>query len=131
RLSQLLSRLLDSARLDAGAVVYDVRLIDLNRVAEQAYGDVEARLADPGLRGELQLCRQSCEVYGDADWLGQVVSNLLDNAIKISPRGSEICLRVEAGQDQTRWRGLAAMEGVSSWAVLSVEDRGPGVPDED
>jgi signal transduction histidine kinase len=55
------------------------------------------------------------EISGDEDRLAQVLTNLVDNALKYTPRGAEICL------------GLTRQDG---WARLSVADTGEGIPPE-
>jgi len=56
------------------------------------------------------------EIWGDTDMLRRVVANLLSNAIKYSPPGSPIQIRGWTDQDQ---------------AVLSIEDHGRGIPDDE
>lgn len=56
-----------------------------------------------------------CRLHADRDLLFQAVANLLDNAIKHSPRGGQIQLRAECSE--------ATVE-------LSVTDEGPGIPPE-
>jgi signal transduction histidine kinase len=55
-------------------------------------------------------------VAGDRDLLGQVLANLVENALRHTPRGTAVALRTrtEAGR-----------------AVLEVADRGPGVPEDE
>ena len=53
----------------------------------------------------------------DADRLHQVIVNLVDNAVKYSPRDSEVAVTVEVREDR---------EG-----VVSVRDSGPGIPPEE
>jgi len=55
-------------------------------------------------------------VYGDRDLLQQAVANLLDNAIKFSPRGGRIALSAELAERQVR---------------IVVSDQGPGIPQQD
>ena len=70
-------------------------------VAEQRRQDVKLQLSD------------SCEIYADRAKLLQVVYNLMDNAIKYTPEGGTIRVRlIRSGRD----------------AILSVSDNGPGIP---
>lgn len=55
----------------------------------------------------------SAELYGDADLIAQALANLVENALRHTPRGATIQVRVEQVGDQ---------------AVVSVVDDGPGVP---
>jgi signal transduction histidine kinase/CheY-like chemotaxis protein len=112
QLTRLVSDLLDVSRISSGKIVLKRERVDLCAVARHA-----AESAMPGVEGRNH--RLSCDmpqkpvkVMGDFARLSQVVSNLLDNAVKYTPRGGDIRLsvRVEAGL-----------------AVLSVEDSGCGI----
>lgn len=84
----------------------DVRL-DL--VAGRVLARAENRAPGVRLRGELA----ECLVSADADAIERAVSNLVDNAIKWSPPGGEVVVRVDAA------------------GTLSVSDQGPGIAPED
>src|SRR6185295_12940696 len=56
------------------------------------------------------------EVFGDRELLAQALTNLLDNAVKYTPTGGTITIRLEQSGDTAR---------------LSVADSGPGVPEVD
>jgi two-component system, OmpR family, sensor kinase len=68
-------------------------------------------------RQEIKLqISDSCEMYADCAKLTQVVYNILDNAIKYTPEGGQIRVRlIRSGRD----------------AILSVTDNGPGIPKTD
>jgi two-component system sensor histidine kinase MtrB len=59
---------------------------------------------------------EGCTILGDADRIARVLTNLVSNAVKYSPAGTRISLRVEKRQTQ---------------AVLTVSDEGPGIAPED
>ena len=56
---------------------------------------------------------QHCDVLGDRDLLLEAVGNLLDNAIKFAPTGTEVTLSLRAGPSEAR---------------LCIADHGPGIP---
>jgi signal transduction histidine kinase len=64
-------------------------------------------------------------VYADPDRILQVVTNLLDNAIKFSNEGGEIRIRTESVD------GGGASSAGSSWVRVSVEDQGIGIEEKD
>ena len=111
-LGQIVSDILDVSRIIAGKLVLNLAEVDLAAVLEAALdtvhpaaevGGVELRRAlPPGPRG----------FHGDADRLQQVVWNLLLNAIKFSPRGAHVMLRLESAGGEVR---------------IVVEDEGPGI----
>jgi two-component system sensor histidine kinase KdpD len=110
RLGRLVSNLLDMTRFQSGAV-------ELRRDAyplEEIVGAVLQRM-EPQLEGRSVVTTLPDElppVYGDDVLLGQVILNLLDNAVKYTPAGSPL----ELAAEQTP-------EGVA----LEIRDRGPGL----
>ncbi len=77
--------------------------------------DTRAYAKSYGVRIRLEASTTLSELQSDADWLVQIVTNLLANAIKFSPRGGEVALAAEKRSGATR---------------ISVRDHGPGVPED-
>jgi signal transduction histidine kinase len=110
RLSALVADVLDTSRIDAGTFTYRFDELDLgalvgDAVAAASAGQDEVRVVasvPPGLR----------RARGDGERLRQVVGNLIENAVKYSPTGGTVDVR------------LGAADGSH---VLSVSDRGPGI----
>jgi signal transduction histidine kinase len=113
RLAALVGDVLDTSRIEAGTFTYRFGDVDLGALVRDSVAsmslaqDEVSVVAD--VSGELPFVR------GDRDRLQQVLTNLLDNAVKFSPAGEEV--RVSAyHQDSQVW--------------IEVADRGPGVPPE-
>jgi signal transduction histidine kinase len=113
RLAALVGDVLDTSRIEAGTFTYHFGDVDLSALVRDSVAgmslaqDEVTVVAD--VRGELPFVR------GDRDRLQQVLTNLLDNAVKFSPAGEEV--RVSAYQQDSQVR-------------IEVADRGPGVPPE-
>jgi two-component system, chemotaxis family, CheB/CheR fusion protein len=116
RLVRLISDILDWKKIEAG----QFKLV-LAEVAPEALIDSVITAIRPIVRTEQVSLKKEVftdkPVHLDHDRTIQVLTNLLDNAIKFSPAGSEVIIRVESiGKDITRF---------------SVEDHGPGIaPDQ-
>ncbi|MFN8636238.1 MAG: ATP-binding protein [Chloroflexota bacterium] len=114
RLSRLVSRLLDIARIEGGRLNVeptDVEVVSLvNHVVETTLA------ASPGHRIDV---RAPDQLHASLDPLRfeQVVTNLLDNAVKFSPSGAPVTVDLS----------LTSLDMVQ----LTVADRGPGIPQED
>jgi heavy metal sensor kinase len=115
RLSMIVERLFALSRLDAGEAQAEWVRFDLAELATTTAGQMTLLAED---RRIAVTCDAGSPVMvdGDRSRLKQVVVNLLDNAIKYTPEGGAVRLRVHAAQ------GLA---------VLEVIDTGVGIPPED
>jgi two-component system, OmpR family, sensor histidine kinase KdpD len=113
RLSRLVSNLLDMTRLESGVELrrdfYPLEEI-VGAALQRMERQLERRPVTTSLPDSIPL------VYADDVLLGQLVINLLENAIKYSPKGSPIEVAAQAREDAL---------------ILEVRDRGPGfTPDE-
>jgi signal transduction histidine kinase len=114
RLTRLIDNLLESVRIESGQLGIRRQDVDLAQVVEDAQELVEGLLLQRGQSLRVDLPADLPVIHGDAQRLAQVVTNLLANANKFGPEGSEI-----------RIGGAAAAGEASLW----VEDEGPGVPE--
>lgn len=113
RLSDLVEKLLLIARLGADRIRSSFTSVDLGQLVRE----VAARYEEIVDSRTLHLAAvEGVRVRGDAELLRQLLSNLLDNAVRHTPKAGEI--RV----------GLARR--ADGMAVLSVRDSGPGVSPE-
>jgi len=113
RLQQIVERLLELAALESrrgGTAMAPVDLADVVREAREA-GRVAAM--ERGITLDALVNDGPC-VRGEKFLLAQAVGNLVQNAIDFSPRGATVTLRLTALADR---------------AVVTVEDKGEGVPD--
>lgn len=114
QLLALINDLLEVSRIDAGRFALQVAPFDLAALLDQQAELFALRVADKGLRLELQLgLPRPCWVQGDAARLRQVLNNLLGNALKFTRRGC-ITLQAAPGAQPDRVR-------------LAVSDTGEGI----
>ena len=111
RMGRLVADLLALARADSGQPLVR-EPVELDALLIEAYQQ-QRRLAD-GVTLTLGEIEQ-VEILGDADRLKQLVLNLVDNALRYTPRGGEVTLDVT---------------GDGQWAMLRVDDTGVGIPPE-
>jgi signal transduction histidine kinase len=114
RMKKLISALLELARLDAGQEQMKRLRFDFAKTVADCV-DLVRPLADArGIKISMEL--PPLEIEGDAERLGQVVTNLLTNAIQYNHDGGEVkaVLKLENGM-----------------AILAVSDTGQGIPAED
>jgi two-component system, OmpR family, sensor histidine kinase MprB len=110
-LSTLVGDLVELARDDAPLAVQ--QRLELTDVLDRALD--RARRRAPGV--EFDVHAQPWQMLGDANALERAVLNLLDNAVKWSPAGGTVRVRLWSDGD--------------GWATLQVSDAGPGISDAD
>jgi PAS domain S-box-containing protein len=110
KLDRLLSDLLDIDRLRRGFIRPTYRPTDVGRLVERVVADYD------GDGHPIEIRADSVVAELDAPKVERILANLLENAIKHTPPGTEIRVRVESLE-----------EGV----LLAVDDRGPGVRKEE
>jgi len=112
RMRELIDDLMDLAQIESGAVPLvreEIPLHELlSEVAEDLGSSARDRRVDVRVVGDV-----SVSAVGDRRRVGQLARNLIDNAIKFSPEGAPVVVRV--GRQAGR-------------ACFSVEDLGPGIP---
>jgi len=116
-LRELVNRLLDLTKIEAGQLDLDARPVTLRPLFEACAGLMAPDVDRKHLRLSLDLSPRMPEVVeADAMRLRQMLLNLLSNAVKFTPNGGRVDLRV---------RSLArGQPGIR----IEVQDSGPGVP---
>jgi PAS domain S-box-containing protein len=112
-LERLINDLLDVARLEAGRLELDVHPVDLVALARSSVAQVQATTNAHSI--SFDAATPSLLGSWDGDRVKQVVLNLLTNAVKYSPNGGSIRVRVEP---------------LDGHARLSVSDSGIGIPED-
>ncbi|WP_257626090.1 sensor histidine kinase [Janthinobacterium sp. NKUCC06_STL] len=110
----LANRLLTLARIEHGGENLAMDTVPLRDVAQQV--GLEMAMAAVGKNIDLSLeAPDEAPVHGQALLLHELVANLVDNALRYTPQGGSVILRVRAG-------------GRGNETVLEVEDSGAGIP---
>ncbi|HEX9861385.1 MAG TPA: ATP-binding protein, partial [Nitrospirota bacterium] len=113
RLMSLISGLLDLSRMESGMVRLNVARLDMAGLITSLVRSAELFAGRRGITIETRFSGGKQEVFGDRGQLGQVITNLLDNAVKFSPDGGRVVVRTDAAEDEF---------------TITVEDEGPGIP---
>lgn len=120
RISDLLSRLMQISRLEAGLLKITKEPIDPNAFVNGTVRRMIPAAEAKNIVLETELPTVSPPIMGDFAHLQQVLMNLLGNAVKFSPPDSKVVVRVEPDRSDGEL-GLR----------FSVTDLGPGVPEEE
>lgn len=114
RLNQVVSNLLDLARARAGTLVPSKQSIFVEEIIESVLRRMKRRLERVSLQTNVRA--DLPPVLADPVQIEQVLSNLIENAVRFSPPGGEIQISVAT------WQGAVQ---------IRIADRGPGIPSED
>jgi len=111
RLEHLVSGLLTISRLDAGTDRREWLVFDLSPLARNTGEQMRLIAEDRGIT--ISMVTEAATMSGESARIKQVIVNLLDNAIRFTPRGGTVWLRVLSVEDGS---------------VLEVQDTGVGIP---
>ncbi len=109
----LMDKTLTTARLETGHMSFDFGLVDLAELAREAGKRFSGDERHPLV---LEVPDYPLPSWADTGRVAEVLDNLLANAVKYSPRGGTVKLRVERGRET---------------AVFSVSDQGIGIAPKD
>lgn len=101
-LSRLIEDLLDVARIDQGKISLQQERVSLQSIVDSAIDTSRPRIEAASHELTVSLPPEPVWLNGDFPRLSQVISNLLANAAKYTPREGRILLSVEIEQDQIR-----------------------------
>lgn len=110
RLAELVGDVLDTSRIESGSFSYSFGDVDLSELVQESAAAAQTGQDEVRINANVQ--RPLPPVRGDRERLRQVITNLIDNAVKYSPAGSDV--EVSAFSDNGR-------------ISVEVRDHGPGV----
>jgi len=116
RLERLSGNLLRLSRLEAGGLRESLQVVDVVPLIRDMADAMASRAEQSGLEFSLELPSDPVPARIHADKLRTAIDNLVDNALKFTPRGGRVVI------------GAAATAG---GALIWVEDTGIGIPPED
>ena len=107
RLARVVGDLLDLSRLEAGGAVPEPEVWSLDEIVRETVDTL-------GARDRVELVGEAPLVHVDAAQIERVLANLIENALKFSPPGEIVHVRITATRKD---------------AIVRVVDRGPGIPE--
>lgn len=111
RLQDLLSNLLDSAKLQSGQIMMDFQVVRLDALIKDVI--LRSRLHHPALVIETEIEEPIRNIQADPRRLAQILENLINNAVKYAP-DSPVKIKI-----------YSAPNGI----ITEISDHGPGIPE--
>jgi two-component system, NtrC family, sensor histidine kinase GlrK len=116
RLLHTVSELLEMSRIESGMVQLHMELHDMNSVITSFISEINPIADISGVEIKVEYSQEDCKVMVDWNKILQVLTNLTHNAIKYSPEGSIVEIRIKNSNGDV---------------VTEVQDYGKGIPEED
>ena len=113
RMIRMVNELMQLGKMDIKEEHYDKEFIDINKLIEQISDRFE--LTHPEKNFIKYIPKTPIFVEGDQDKLTQVFDNIMNNAVKYSPNGKNITVRVRQNYNHNR-------------VSISIKDEGVGIP---
>lgn len=113
RVAHIISRLLSLARSEEHSQ-RELEPMDLNTAVNDAAADVLHEALDRGVNLEFDLPDDEVNIRADRGDVAEIVTNLLDNAIRYTKESGSVWVKVESN---------------GKFVVLTIEDNGPGIKD--
>ncbi|MBP9814281.1 hypothetical protein KBC80_03745 [Candidatus Woesebacteria bacterium] len=112
RLIRLVNGMLNISRIESGRMAMQPARVDIVRLARAVLDEVQPKIMELGLIVDIQTLESSIDVVIDSDKIQEVLMNFIGNAMKFTPRGGTIHLRLKS-------------EGQLVW--VDVQDSGVGI----
>ena len=126
RLVRLVNDILDLESLESGKISLSKQVCNAADLIVKATDIMQVMANRAGIT--LSISPQTIELDADPDRIIQVLTNLLDNAMKFSPSGSTVWLTVELGTRDWEQGGDSITTRPNSLILFQVRDQGRGIP---
>lgn len=116
RMDRLIADLLTAAKVQEGKLSIEPEAHDVAELVAETIEDLAPTAATAGIHLHAEVAEDTPPVFCDAWRIAQVLSNLVGNAVKFTPRGGTVV--------------VSAGPGEAGEVRFSVRDTGPGIPEE-
>ena len=121
--AQLIEDILDVSRMITGKLRLNNEAVDIASVINAAIDSVQLAIDSKKLHLEVTLDPSARHTFGDANRLQQIVWNLLANAIKFTPAGGRIEVKVERHDEKMQLRVIDTGQGIGESFLPFIFDR--------
>ncbi|MDE0635341.1 MAG: ATP-binding protein [Candidatus Poribacteria bacterium] len=134
RLATMINDLLDISRIEAGRIVMKLEPVNLAEIAQQRLEELKPQADEKTITLDLNVQPGLPDLTGDAEHLGQILTNLVGNAIKFTPSNGEVNVKIMVNTSRVftqKDRPLQEDDVTDETDGIHVEviDTGPGIPE--
>ena len=123
RLQRLVDDLQELSRVEAGQVPIHPRPVGVQELVDAAIGRLRPQFDDNGIVLDAEVSPGVPRVLADPDRIGQVMTNLLGNALRYTPRGGRVTIRVRPEQDVVAIAVVDTGVGIAASDLAHLFDR--------
>jgi heavy metal sensor kinase len=125
RMSAIVENLLLLARADAEQIQVRRKRVSLDEIVMQVYEQMEGLARRKQVSLDIAAMEEA-SVSGDGLWLGQIITNLVNNALKYTPEGGAVTISLTVQNEPAE----SGSEQATPMARVAIADTGPGIPAE-
>ena len=114
RMNETISTLLNITRIESGSIVVAKKPVAINQVIEEVIADHQLTVTDKHLSIKFSPAKDNIKIISDSVVLKEIIGNLVSNAIKYTPNGGQISVKLST-KDKT--------------LIVAVSDTGLGIPE--
>jgi signal transduction histidine kinase/CheY-like chemotaxis protein len=123
RMNRLIGDLLDASAINAGQLALDIKTHDAVEIGHEALEMFRSQAEAAGVALIEVVPKEPVYISADRDRIVQVLSNLLGNAIKFTPRGGTVTFRIERVSDDVHFEVQDTGQGIAPTQVPYLFDR--------
>ena len=129
RLATMINDLLDISRIEAGRIVMKLEPVNLVEIVQQRLEELKPQADEKTIKLDLSVEPDLPDLTGDEEHLGQILTNLIGNAVKFTPSNGEVTVKLSRKNYPLEDNTTDAEE--KDGIHVEVIDTGPGVPAQD
>lgn len=134
-LTSIINDILDINKIEAGKMDFKYKLMNIHSVIENVKSNFECVAKEHQISLTTEEQEELPNIYADSQRLGQVLTNLVSNALKFTPEGKHVTIKSELKNSQDIQPNLYFQNEIKelqgNYIVVSVIDEGIGIKKED
>ncbi len=120
KLKEMINSLFSLAKASSGNVELNKEWLEVNRLIEQIFADMDDRVKGSGIEFVMQLTGEDTKVFSDNAYFYRICQNLIENALKYSAQGTRVFVKTYQ-KDRTDGTGMVQAELMAGQKSICIE----------